>query len=69
MERFFIVSYSYGNGFGQCGIFTKKSQYVNREYVCKYVNEKTPGLGKIIIINIIEVSEKEYFQFIEPIED
>lgn len=66
-DRMFIVSYSLKNGFGQCGIKTTGG-YVNREYVTKYANKSFPGAGSVIILNIIEVSLKEYEQFTEPLD-
>lgn len=70
--RFFFISFSHykhlddGTIFGDGNIvIPTEGSFPNQNFILKDIQEKNPDVDNITILNIIELSEKDYNDFIE----
>lgn len=61
MERYFFISYAHEKGFGRSFLIVKNGKYINFNDFEKKSILKKPDLGKIVIINVIEVFKNDLF--------
>lgn len=61
--RYFIVSYGFPDGFGNVVFIGKNGDYVNKERIKEELQKD--GVKEFAILNIIELSELDYKDYIK----